>query len=79
MSESDDEIGCVSIKKQILRKEEIREEKSLVSQVEKKISYCIIYSGCSHHMTRGMNKFSELNRYDGGVVRVRNNATCHIK
>ena len=30
-------------------------------------------------MTGDMNKFMEFNNCDGRIVRVENNATCHIK
>ena len=39
----------------------------------------IIDSGCSHHMTGDMNKFVKFKNHDGGIVRVGNNATYHIK
>lgn len=48
----------------------------LISQVEKKD--WIIDSGCSHHMTGDMRKFVKFRSHDGGIVRVGNNATCHI-
>ena len=56
---------------------EIREERALISQAEKK-SYWIIDSGYSHHMTGDMNKFFKFKNHDGGIVRVGNNAACHI-
>ena len=56
---------------------EIIEEKSLVTQVEKKSDW-IIDSGCSHHMTSDMTKFIKFRNHDGGIVRVGNNVTCHI-
>ena len=52
---------------------EIREERALVSQVEKKSDW-IIDSGCLHHMTGDMNKFVKFKNHDGGIVRVGNNA-----
>ena len=55
-SESDDELGFVAIKR------EVKEEKALVSQVEKKTDW-IIDSGCSHHMTSDMNKFIKFNSH----------------
>ena len=57
---------------------EIREEKALVTQVEKK-SIWIINNGCLHHMTGDMNKFFKFKSHDGGIVRVGNNATYHIR
>ena len=30
-------------------------------------------------MTGDMNKFVKFNSHDGGIVRVANNAACHIK
>ena len=30
-------------------------------------------------MTGDMNKFVDFKSYDGGIVRVGNNATCHVK
>ena len=48
----------------------------LISQVEKKD--WIIDSGCSHHMTGDMSKFVKFRSHDGGIVRVGNNAACHI-
>lgn len=77
--ENDDEIGFVAIKEESHEKEEIKEERALVSQVEKKQSDWIIHGGYSHHMIGDMNKFVEFNSYDGGIVRVGNNAACHIK
>ena len=56
---------------------EIREERSLVTQVEKKSDW-IIDSGCSHHMTGDMNNFVKFKNHDGGTIRVGSNATCHI-
>ena len=76
-SESDDELGFVAIKEEGLEKE-VREERTLVSQVEKKVDW-IIDNGCSHHMTSDINEFVKFNSYDGGIVRVGNNAACHIK
>ena len=75
-SESDDELGFVAIKEDDLDRE-IREERALVTQVEKK-SDQIIDSGCSHHLTGDMNKFVKLKNHDGGIVRVGDNASCHI-
>ena len=56
---------------------EIREERALVTQVQKKSNW-IIDNGCSHHMTSDMNKFFKFKNHDGGIVRVGNNATYHI-
>ena len=75
-SESDGELGFVAIKEDELDRE-IREERALFSQVEKKSNW-IIDSGCSHHMTSDMNKFVKFRSHDGGIVRVGNNATFHI-
>lgn len=75
-SESDDELGFVAIKEDDLDRE-IREERALVTQVEKKSNW-IIDSGCSHHMTSDMNKFVKFRNHDGGIVRVGNNAASHI-
>lgn len=76
-SKSDDELGFVVIKEESPEKE-VRKLKTLLSQVEKRANW-IIDSGCSHHMTCDMNKFVKFNSYDGEIVRVGNNATCHIK
>ena len=57
---------------------EIREERALVTQVEKKSDW-IIDSGCSHHMTGEMNKFVKFRNHDGNIVRVGNNAAYYIK
>ena len=51
---SEDELGFVAIKEDDLDRE-IREERALISQVEKKD--WIIDNGCSHHMTGDMSKF----------------------
>ena len=75
-SESNDELGFVAIKEDDLDRQ-IREEIALVTQVEKKSNW-IIDSGFSHHMTGDMNKFVKFRNHDGGIVRVGNNATCHI-
>ena len=56
---------------------EIKEERELILQVEKKYNW-IIDNGCSHHMTSDMNKFVKFKNYGGGIVRFGNNATCHI-
>ena len=72
---SEDELGFVAIKEDSLDKE-IREESTLISQVERKD--WIIDSGCSHHMTGDMRKFVKLKSHDGGIVKVGNNAACHI-
>ena len=71
----EDELGFVAIKEDDLDRE-IREESVLISQVEKED--WIIDSGCSHHMTGDMSKFVKFKNHDGGIVRVGNNATCHI-
>ena len=68
-------MGFIAIKEDDLGKE-IREESALISQVERK--NWIIDSGCLHHMTGDMRKFVKFKSHDGGVVRVGNNATCHI-
>ena len=73
LSESDDELGCVAIKDESPKKY-VRQERALVSQVEKKVDW-IIDSGCSHHMTTDMNKFVEFNSCHGGIFRVGNNTT----
>ena len=52
------------------------EKSALISQVEKKD--WIIDSGCTNHMIGDMSKFVKFKNHDGGVVRVRNNAACHI-
>ena len=51
---------------------EIREERALVSKVEKKFDW-IGHSGCSHHMTTNMNKFVKFRNHDGGIFIVGNN------
>ena len=51
---------------------------ALVSQVEKKSDW-MIDSGCSHYMTGDMKKIVDFKSYDGGIVKIGNNATCHIK
>ena len=53
LSASDDEIGFVAIK------EEILEKVALVSWVEKKSNW-LIDSGCSHHMTGDMSNFFDF-------------------
>ena len=75
-SESDYELGFVAIKEDDLDKE-IREERALVTQVEKKSDW-IIDSGCWHHMTGDMNKFVKFRNHDGDIVRVGNNVAYHI-
>ena len=72
---SEDELGFVAIKEDDLDRE-IKEESVLISQVEKKDQ--IIDSGCSHHMIGDMRKFVKFRSHDGGIVRVGNNAACHI-
>ena len=54
-SESDDELGFIAIKEDDFDNK-IREEKALVSQVEKKSDW-IIDSGCLYHMIGDMNNF----------------------
>ena len=51
---------------------EIKEERALILQVEKKFDR-IIDSGCSHHMNGDENKFVKFRNHDGGIVRVGNN------
>ena len=51
---------------------------ALISQVEKKYDW-IIDRGCSHHITGDMNNFFDFKSHDGGIVRVGNNAVCHVK
>lgn len=72
VSDSGDEIGFVAIK------EESPEEMALISQVEKKSDW-IIDNGCSHHMNGDMNKFVDFKTYNGGIIKVGNNAACHVK
>ena len=74
-SESDNELGFVSIKEDDLDIE-IREERALVLVQNK--SDWIIDSGCSHHMIGDMNKFDKFKNHDGGIVRVGKNETYHI-
>lgn len=69
----DVEIGFVAITKE----NSIKEEKTLVSQVDKESKW-IIDSGCSHHMTSDKNKFVELAMFDGGVVRFGDNTPKSI-
>ena len=66
------------IKEENPKKEEVKEEKSVVLQVDNKDDQ-IIDSGCSHHMASEMNNFFKFSSHDRGIVRVGNNATCHIK
>ena len=56
---------------------EIREERALVTQVEKKFDW-IIYSGCSHLMTSDMNKFIKFKNHDGCIFRVGKNVAYHV-
>ena len=72
VSASDDEIGCVAIK------EESPKKMALVSKVENKSNW-IIDGGCLHHMTGDITKFVDFKSHDGGIVRVGNNAMCHVK
>ena len=53
-SEGDDELEFMAIKEDDLDRE-IREERALITQVEKKFDW-IIDGGCSHHMIGDMNK-----------------------
>lgn len=59
-------------------KEELFDEKALVSHVENSNEW-IIDSGCSHHMTRDKSKFLTLNEFDEGVVRFGNDSPCMVK
>ena len=68
-------MGFIAIKENDLDRE-IREERALISQVEKKD--WIIDSGCSHHMIGDMRKFVKFKNHDGGVFRVGNNVACQI-
>ena len=72
LSASDDEIGFVAIK------EEIIEKVALVSQVEKKSNW-IIDSVCSHHINGDIKKFVDFKSQDGGIAKVGNNAACQVK
>ena len=70
----DDEVVYVTMKDE----SDEDEATALVSCVNKNDRW-IIYSGCSHHMTRDKSKFITLNYYDGNSVRFGNNASCLIK
>lgn len=54
-----------------------RGENGNISQVEKESNW-IIDSGCSHHVTSGMEKFVKFRNIDGGSVRVGNTRAYHI-
>ena len=75
-SGSDGELAFVAIKEDDLDRE-IIEERALVAKVEKNSNW-IIDSGCSYHMNSDMNKFIKFRNHDGRIVRVGNNAACHI-
>ena len=51
---------------------------TLISHVRKNDTW-IIYSGCSHHITRDKKIFEHFEDYDGGSVRFGNNEPCCIK
>lgn len=59
-------------------KEELYDEKGLVSHVENSNEW-IIDSGCSHHMTGDKSKFLTLNEFDGGVVRFGSDSPYMVK
>ena len=77
MSKSDDELGFISIKEES-RENEVREERALLTQVEKKYNWTID-NGCWHHMIGHMHNFFEFNSCDGGIISVGNNFVYHIK
>ena len=54
------------------------DEKSVISQVNE-IDTLIINSGCLHHMTSDVENFESLEEYDGGCVRLGNDAPCFVK
>ena len=56
---------------------EIRKERALIYQVERKANW-VIDSSCSHHMIGDMNKCFKFRNQDGGIFRVGNNVVYHI-
>jgi len=53
-------------------------ERALATQVEEKDDW-VIDSGCSHHMTGDKNKFLDLERYEGGMVKFGDNFAGRIR
>jgi len=53
-------------------------EKALAAQVEEKDDW-VIDSGCSHHMTGDKDKFLDLERYEGGMVKFGDNSAGRIR
>jgi len=53
-------------------------ERALAAQVEEKDDW-VIDSGCSHHMTGDKNKFLDLERYEGGMVKFGDNSASRIR
>ncbi|WP_416468886.1 hypothetical protein, partial [Staphylococcus aureus] len=53
--------------------EQKHEEITLISKVSKNDTW-IIDSGCTHHMIGDIEKFDLLDEYDGGSVRMGNDA-----
>lgn len=62
----------------VVVKEEVSDQKSLVSRINNSNEW-IIDSGCSHHMIGDRRKFLSLEEYDGGVVQFGNDAPCMVK
>ena len=71
---NDDEVVCVAMKDE----PDEDEATTLMTCVNKNEKF-IIYSGCSHHMTRDKSKFITLTSYDRNSVRFGSNAPCLIK
>lgn len=77
----DTEEGCevvYVVVKDDSEEEKCEDEKYLIFHVSKADPW-IIDSGCSHHMTSDIDKFKNLEKYDGGFVRFGNDAPCSIK
>lgn len=58
--------------------EEKHEETTLIYKVRKNDTW-IIDSGCTHHMTSDIEKFDRLDEYDGGSIRMGNDAPCMVR
>ena len=73
--DSEDEMIYIAMKDESSDEED---KMALISHVSKNDTW-IIDSGCSHHMTGDKTIFEDMEPYDGGCVRFRNNEPCYIK
>lgn len=78
-SDTDDVVEVVFVAmKDDLEEEEKYEKTTLISKVSRNDTW-IIDSGCTHHMIGDIEKFDLTDEYDGGFVRMGNDAPCMVR